>query len=179
MPTLTNTTTFTIGGGAPVVEELTLLVLPPPAEATGKGRLVHPTLGTLDYSYAPNSWTNVDGDVIAAPVWASTKTLQGASSTLWRADIRDVECRERWNTEAGGLKMPIEMVRTLILFFTNPPDPASSAVEWYPTYTSSLGFKVALVDLNVGGQGVTLDWVTRKGWVTGDVELALRILGRV
>lgn len=179
MPTLTNSDTFTIGGAAPVVEELSLLVLPPASSTTGKGRLVHPTLGTLDYDNAPTRWRNIDGDIIAAPTWASTKTLQGAANTLWPGAIRDVDCLEAWDSDAGGIKMRMSMLRGLILFFQNPPDPAVGAVQWYPSYTTDLAYTVALVDLTVGGQGVTLDFVSRQGWARGDVELTLRVLGRV
>lgn len=179
MPTLSNSATLSIGAASPAVESITLDVLTVPGSALGKGRLVHPTIGTLDYTYAPNAWTNIDGDVIAPPVWASTKTLKGASNTLWRGDIRDVEVSERWNRDSGDLKMPMDMLRTLIQFWTNPPDPASSFVAWSPNYTSTLSFKVVILDLLVGGQGVTLDSVAHKGWSTGDVELRMKIVGRV
>jgi hypothetical protein len=62
MPTLTNSATLAIGAAVPAVEEVSIAVVPAASVATGNGRLVHPTLGTLDYTYAPNAWTNVDGD---------------------------------------------------------------------------------------------------------------------
>jgi hypothetical protein len=182
MPALTNSATLSFGPGSPAVDEVTVtvLALPVTPAPTGRGRLVHPTLGTLDYNYAPTNWTNIDGDVLTTPVWASSKTLQGAATTLWRGDLRDVTCTEHWDQDAGELRMPIEMLRTLIAFYSNPPDPASGYVAWHPTYTTDLVFKVALVGLTVGGQGITLDSIaTRRHWARRDVELTLKVLGRV
>lgn len=183
MPTLTGSSTFSFGPAAPTVVEttVTVLALPIGGAPSGKGRLVHPTLGTLDYDYAPTNWTNIDSDVLIPPVWASSKTLQGAASTLWRGDVRDVTCIEHWDQDAGDLRLPIGMLRVLIAFFSNPPDPASGYVQWHPTYTSDLVFKVAMVSLTVGGQGITLDSLaTKRGWAARrDVELQLKILGRV
>lgn len=179
MPTLTNSATLAIGAGAPAVEEVAITVIPAASVASGSGRLVHPTLGTLDYSYTPNKWTNVDGDVIARPTWASSKTLKGSANTLWRSDIRDVTVVERWTRDAGGIIMPMNMLRNLLLFFGNPPDPASAWVLWYPTYTTDLSFKVLLTDLQVGGDGITLDTIaTKKGWATEEVALFLKIVAR-
>ena len=182
MPTLTNSATFTFGPASPIVEEVTVtvLALPMTRAPTGRGRLVHPTLGTLDYDYAPTSWTNVDADVLSSPVWASSKTLQGAATTLWRGDLRDVTCIEHWDQDAGELRMPIFMLRTLVAFYANPPDPANAYVTWHPTYTSDLVFNVAMVGLTVGGEGITLDSIaTRRNWARRDVELSLKVLGRV
>lgn len=179
MPTLTNTATLAIGAGAPAVEEVEITVIPAASVVSGKGRLVHPTLGALDYTYTPNKWTNIDGDVIAPPTWASSKTLQGSSNTLWRGDIRDVTVVERWTRDAGGIIMPMDMLRTLLLFFLNPPDPASAWVLWYPTYTSDLSFKVLLTNLQCGGDGITLDTIaSKKGWTTEEVALFLKIVAR-
>lgn len=179
MPTLSNSTTFSIGAATPAIEEVTLTIIAAASVVTGKGRLIHPTHGTLDYSYAPNTWTNIDGDVIPKPTWASSRTLDGASNTLWRGNIRDVVVTERWTSASGGIIMPVTMLRNLLLFFLNPPDPASAWVLWYPTYTSELSFKVIMLDLQVGGEGVTLNSiVTRKNWVTEEVALSMRIVAR-
>lgn len=80
--------------------------------------------------------------------------------------------------------MTMGQLRTMLAFYCNPPDPASAAVAWYPDYTSALGFRVAMVSLTVGGEGVALDWVSvanpANAFVADrDVELRLRILGRV
>lgn len=179
MPTLTNSATLAIGAAVPAVEEVSITVIPVASVVSGKGRLVHPTLGTLDYTYAPNNWTNIDGDVIPFPTWAGSKTLQGSSNTLWRGDIRDVTVVERWTRDSGGIIMPIAMLRTLLLFFQNPPDPASAWVLWYPTYTTDLSYKVLLTDLQVGGNGITLNAIaTKKDWATEEVSLSLKIVAR-
>lgn len=183
MPTITTTSTFTVAS-APVATESVPVFVSLTVSNThmpGLGRLVHPTLGTLDYTHPPTEWTNIDGDVIAPPVWASTKTLLGTSNTLWAGNIRDVVCIERWR-ERGQLRMTVGQLRTMLAFYQNPPDPSVDAVEWFPEYTSALGFRVAMVSLTVGGDGVTLDWVSRQpqAFVADrDVELQLRILGRV
>lgn len=181
MPAISNSATFTFGAAALVAEtvDIEVLALPFPSTDTGTGRLVHPTLGTLDYDYAPTLWTNIDGDVLFSPVWATTKTLRGAASTLWRGDLRDVQCVERWEQWAGDLKMRMEMLRTLWAFYANPPEPPDAWIEWHPTYTTELAFRVALTSLTVGGEGVNLDPTTKQGWARGDVELRLQVLGRI
>lgn len=182
MPSLTNTATFSFGPASPTAEETTVSVVPLPLAPapSGRGRLVHPTLGTLDYDYAPSNWTDIDGDVIVRPVWATSKTLQGSATTLWQGDVRDVVCIERWDQDAGELRMPIDMLRSLIAFYMNPVNPADGYVAWHPTYTTDLAFKVALVNLTCGGQGITLDSIaTRRDWARRDVELTLKVLGRL
>lgn len=181
MPTLSASGTVTFGPQAPTVTEITVtsIALPVGPTPTGKGRLIHPTLGTLDYEHTPSSWDNIDGDVIVPPVWASAKTLQGSANTLWTGNLRDVTCVERWDSDTGELRMKMSMLRMLIAFFVAPPDPAEAQVEWWPNYTTNLGFKVALTNLTVGGQGITLDTLaTRKDWARRDVALTLKILGR-
>lgn len=179
MPTLTASSSFTIGAGSPTVEEITLNVLPVAAGGAGLGRLVHPTLGTLDYSMSPSQWSGIDTDVLVPPVWASTKTLSGAANTLWRGSIRDAVCVERWGTDAG-MAMPAEQLRILMAFWQNPPDPANGYVEWWPSYTSAYGFQVVLVSIAAGnGQGINLDTIMNQGWVVGQVELTLRVVGRL
>lgn len=184
MPTITTTTTFTVAAApvaaatAPVFVSLNLGV-----DMPNFGRLVHPTLGALEYTHPPTEWVNIDGDVIAPPVWVSTKTLSGTSNTLWPGNIRDVVCVERWK-ERGALRMSMGQLRTMLAFYCNPPDPSVAAVQWYPDYASTLGFRVAMVSLTVGGEGVGLDWVSvhdpDNAFVADrDVELRLRILGRV
>ena len=182
MPTLSSSTTVTIGAGSPAIEEISITSLPLPVgpPPTGKGRLIHPTLGTYDYEHTPSSWDNIDADIIVPPTWASAKTLVGSANTLWIGNIRDVTCYERWDAETGDLRMRMTMLRMLLSFYQAPPDPASAQVQWFPNYTSNLGFKVALTSLTVGGQGVTLDTLaTRQDWARRDVVLALTILGRV
>lgn len=185
MPIILTSTMFTVAA-APVAAETVPIYVTPSASGAlmpGLGRLVHPTLGTLDYAHPPTEWTNIDGDIIAPPTWASTKTLSGTSNTLWAGNIRDVVCVERWR-DRGALRMTMGQLRSMLAFYCTPPDPSAAAVHWYPEYTSSLGFSVAMVSLTVGGDGVTLDWVARRAPAESfvadrDVELRLRILGRL
>jgi hypothetical protein len=182
MSTLTSSATFTIGAGAVVIESTAVTILPAIGGATGRGRLIHPTLGTLDYPNAPDEWVNIDGDLIVAPIWSSTKTLQGAANALWQGNIRDVQVAECWIQE---LNVTIAFLRQLLAFFQNPPDPdAGTPVQWWPNYASALGFEVAMIDVSVSGdsgaQGIVLDALAnRTGWVDGKVTNTMRILGRV
>jgi hypothetical protein len=181
MPTLTSTSTFNVGAAPVAAESVPIFVTLHAGATMGLGRLIHPTLGTLNYTHPPTEWTNIDGDIIAPPVWSSSKTLSGTSNTLWAGNIRDVVCVERWR-ERGALRMTVGQLRTMLAFYQAPPNPSLSAVTWWPDYTSTLGFRVAMVSLTVGGDGVTLDWVAQQtplGFVSDrDVELRLRILGR-
>lgn len=189
MTTLTSSATFTIGAGTPVIETAQITVLPALSGATGKGRLIHPTLGTLDYPNAPDEWINMDGDIIVAPTWATVKTLEGATNALWQGNMRDVTVQEVWIQE---LNVTIAFLRQLIAFWTTPPDPVTGTpVQWWPNYTNALGFEVVLENLQVEGdgqglrdsllrEGVTLNALTQTaGWVSGKVTNTMRILGRV
>jgi len=176
MTTLTSSATFTIGAAATVAETATALILPVAGAGTGRGRLIHPTLGTYDYVHAPDQWTNLDGDVIVSPIWANTKTLSGGSNTLWAGDIRDTVVEERWT---GQLSASLAHLRLLLAFWQNPPDPAEAYVEWYPSYANALGYKVVLLAVEVGGQGVNLDFISRQGWVTSPIALRMKVAARV
>lgn len=179
MPTLSNSATLTVGAGSPSSETLDIPILPAAGSHTGRGRLIHPTLGTLDYTQSPDEWQGIDTDILTPPVWASTKTLAGAANTLWRGQVRDGQAVERW-TGQTGLSMPLPLLRALLAFWQNPVDPAAGYVQWWPNYTTALGYQVIITDVSVGsGQGVTLDYITRQGWVAAPVALSLRIAGRV
>jgi hypothetical protein len=176
MTILTSSTTFTVGEAAIETVAASVTILPVPGAGTGKGRLVHPTLGSYDYPHAPNAWGGMDGDAIIAPIWASAKTLDGAANTLFAGNIRDSEVYETWS---GELAMPLAMVRMLASFWQAPPDPAVDYIKWYPSYSNALGFKVILLALDVNGQGYNLDYIARQGWVPASVVLKMRIAGRV
>lgn len=179
MTTLTETTNFVIGDASPVQESIELTVVQAGGPGTGLGRLVHPTFGTLDYTLPPHQWTNIDEDVVIPPVWSSSRTLSSGANTLWAGNLRDVEVEERWIPEAG-LSMPLDMLRTLIAFWVNPPDPAVDHILWYPSYTSSLGFKVVIVGLDVNGQPCTLSPQTKYiELVEFPVTLKLRTVARL
>jgi hypothetical protein len=152
---------------------------------TGKGRLVHPSLGRYDYEVKPDQWTNIDADAIISPVWASSRTLTGAANVLWPGNLRDVVVEERW-TAPGGISMPIEQLRMLLSFWTTQHDPEEAYVEWYPTYITRVAFKALIVNLTAGSQGIALDDVVNyrdlrgpDGWVTAPVVLTLRLVGRL
>jgi hypothetical protein len=176
MTTLTSSATLTIGDASTAAVSVSLLVIPAIGSATGRGRLVHPSLGTYDYPNAPDDWVNIDGDVIIPPIWASSKTLKGSANTLFVGDIRDVTCEEHW-TQPISARM--EHLRMLLSMFSNPPDPSVAYVTWYPNYTSAYGFKVILLDLTVGGSNITLNSMSALGWAQGNIVLKLKIAGRV
>lgn len=173
MATLTSQSTFTIGDAATEAVSTQLTILPAIGAGSGTGRLIHPTLGTYDYEKCPDEWSNVDGDVIIAPIWASTKTLQGAANTLFQGHIRDTVIEERWIGEDASISLT--MLRMLLSFWQNPPNPATDYVKWYPNYTNNYGYKVVLMAVDVNGSGVNLDYVSRLGYVTGDVVLRFKV----
>jgi hypothetical protein len=172
---LSSSSTFTIGAASTLVVSAPITVLPVAAPGTGKGRLVHEILGTYDYAYAPDEWEGIDQDLIIEPVWANSRTLNGAANTLWQGAVGDVEVTERW---ISGASMPVAMLRMLLAMWVNPPDPASSYVTWYPQYTTSLAYSVILLGVSSGGGKLTLDMLTRQGWVAGTIEQRLRVVAR-
>lgn len=176
MTILTSQTTFTVGEASTEATSTSITILPTIGVGTGKGRLIHPTLGTYDYERCPDEWSNMDGDAIIAPIWASSKTLNGASNTLMMGNIRDVVVEERW---IGDISASLTMVRTLASFWQNPPDPAIDYIQWYPNYVNALGFKVIIAALELNGQGLNFDYVSRQGYVTGTLVLRMRIAGGV
>lgn len=179
MTTLTSSATLTLTDGSVVSESLPVTVLPALPAGSGKGRLIHPTLGTYDYDIEPTEWTNVFGDAVIAPVWSSNKTLGGASSAVWPGYLRDVVVEERW-TAQGGLAMRATQLSMLLAMFQDPPDPESAWVQWYPNYITELGFKVILIDLSVGdSNAIALDGFVRGGFVAKKVTLKMRIIDRV
>lgn len=190
MTILTSSSTFTIGAGSVVTQTVDIPILPLLTSGEfGKGRMIHPTLGTLDYDFPPDEWVNVDGDVIIAPTWATQKTLQGAINTLWQGDIRDVIVEEHWTQENN---ISATAMRMFLAFWQNPPDPDAGAapLQWWPNYCTSLGFEVALINVCVGAglrnirerydgtvfNGYMMD--PDDPWVTEPITLTMRVLGR-
>jgi hypothetical protein len=181
MPTLTSSTFFTVANQAIAVDTVQLVVVPAGSGAAGGyGRLVHPTLGTLDYTLPPHEWTNLDSDVIISPTWTATKTLTSTANTLWAGALRDVVVKESWLPDAG-LSMPMPMLRLLIAFFLNPPDLAAGQyVEWYPTYSCALGFKVILEGLEIDGEGLKMTPQTKYiGLCEFPIALKIRPVSRL
>jgi hypothetical protein len=201
MATLTSSGSFTVTEVALETAQVTVPVLPSVGYPTGFGRLVHPTLGAMDYDIKPDKWVNIDGDVIPGPVWALTKTLGGSASSLWPGQISDVICQEIWGEAQDGMTMPVAMLRRLLAFWTTPVDPSVGLVQWFPNYVSNKGFNVILADLTVGSGGsgqmarvsglgqqtiAMTDLVHAKnpdgsnnGWVSETVSLSLKIVGGV
>ena len=175
MTTLTSSTTFTVGASSTVVESAQVVILPAITAGTGRGRLVHPTLGTYDYAQMPNEWMNIDGDVIIAPTWASTKTLDGAANTLWQGQIRDVEVVERWTFAAT-----LAHVRALLAMWQDPPDPDDGYVVWYPNYLNANAYNVVMLSISVGGEQVTFNHYARlHNMVIDDMALRMRVISRL
>lgn len=179
MTTLTASAALTLTDNTTVVESLTVSVLPALPSGSGKGRLIHPTLGTYDYAVEPSEWTNMHADAVIQPIWSSQRTLGGASSTLWQGTLRDVVCKEIWSAR-GGLAMPVAQFAMLLAMYQDPPDPATAWVEWYPSYINDLGFRVLLLKMTVGGaDAMRFSGFTRGGFIADPVELTLRIAERV
>lgn len=177
MATISASSTINIqAAGAVATESVSIQVLPMAGASLGKGRLYHPTLGVLDYPHAPDRWKNVDTDVIAPPPWASTPTLGGAANTIWPASIMDVDIMEQWDSD---ISVPMTFLRQLLNFRINPPAPEDGYIEWYPTYVNGYGYKVVLYDVTCGGEQVTLDYVSRQGWVSGALTIRMKVVGRV
>jgi hypothetical protein len=179
MTTLTSSATLTLTSGTPVSESISVTVLPAVPYGEGKGRLVHPTLGAYDYDLEPTEWTNVFGDTVIQPVWSSTRTLDGASNSLWAGSIRDVVCEERW-TAQGGLAMTSAQFAIMLAMYQQPPDPETAWVLWYPNYATDVGYKVLLTELSAGdSNAVVLNGFARAGFIAGKVTLKMRIVGKV
>jgi hypothetical protein len=181
MTTLTSSTFFTVQNQPTLVETIQLTVVPAGTGAAGGyGRLVHPTFGTLDYTLPPHEWTNLDSDVMVPPTWAATKTLTSTANTLWAGALRDVVVTESWLPE-GGLSMPMPMLRLLLAFYLNPPDlAAGSYIEWYPTYSCGLGFKVILEGLDIDGNTLKMTPQTKyTDLIEFPISLKIRPVARL
>lgn len=183
--TLSNSNSFGVAGAATVQAVMELPIYPSYPQQGGRGRLIHPFYGTLDYDAKPDEWVNIDADVIIPPVWASTRTMSSAANVLWNGNIRDVVVEERWKA-TGGLAMPIGQLRMMLAMWTMPVDPDVGYVQWYPNYISPYGFKVIPVNLTAGGQGIVFDDVVNykddrgpDGWMTQPVTFTLKLVDRV
>ncbi len=178
MSTLTSSATIAIADAAVVTESIALTVLPAPVAGSGSGRLIHPDIGTYDYTRPPDEWVNLRGDIIVAPIWASTKTLLGAANTLFAGDVRDVIVEERWTQ---GIVGPTSHADMLIAMWTNPPDPSVAYVQWWPNYSSDFGFNVVMLSLTLGGRDITTSTLSKATTYRdrGPLVLRMRIAGRL
>lgn len=176
MATLTNSTAFTIAAQSTLTASVDVPVISTAAAGEGRGRLIHPTYGTYDYDYMPNLWKNMDGDAVIFPNWQTSLTLSSAQNTLWTGNIKDVECRESW-TAPGGLAMPMDMLRMLVLFFTNPPDPTVDYVQWWPSYANGNGYDVVIKNLSVGQEEIEFSDLSQQGWMDLPVSITYQLIG--
>ena len=180
MPILTAEETFTVGAAGELISEsVTVTVVDAPTYPGGKGRLVHPVLGTLDYDIAPDEWDNLDTNILYPPVWQHVKTLSGGASTLWSGHYTDVEVKERW---LGKVAVRADQFRTMVMFWRNPPLPSAAPIIWSPNYATALSFYVIMDKVSTGGSsGVTLDYLVLQGagFVKGPLEITYRVLGVV
>ncbi len=184
--TLTSTNTFSITDSGTETEEATVTVLPIAGPGEGAGRLVHPTLGTLDFSFRPDSWRNFRSDVTVRPVWQIAQTLAGSVYTLWSGSVEDVVVEESWT---DAIAMPADEFDLLNAMFQAPPDPnlgtPDGFVQWFPRYASDLGFYVVLLDVQCGDSEQTFNDVSDiedadgNSWIGGPVVLTLGIRGRI
>lgn len=176
MTTLTSEDTFSIGANPSITtESVTVTVVAPPTAPGGKGRLIHPSLGTYDYEIAPDEWTNLDTDILVPPVWQHERTLKGGTSTRWSGYLRDVEVVERW---LNRYVMLGPQFRMLVDMWRNPPTPPSYVI-WCPNYITALQYKVEIVSISTGGsQGITLDYTVLQGdgFIKGPLELTYKII---
>lgn len=176
MATLTNSTAFVIAAQSTAVATVSLPVIATAGAGEARGRLIHPTFGSYDYPFMPEQWVNMDGGAVIQPNWQNTKTLSSAQNTLWTGNIKDVECMEVW-TAPGGLAMPMDMLRMLMLFFTNPPDPTVDYVQWHPSYITASGFDVVIKGMQVGGNDFTFTDVSLQGHIDQPVTMVYQLIG--
>lgn len=179
--TLSATSTFTVSDQATTDLTAAVTILPAAgAGPGGKGRLIHPTLGTFDYYSPPDETENLDraGAVMRA-MWARSQTLGGQIDVLWPGYLRDVRVIERWKN--GDVGSPLAHLRTLAAMAATPPDPAgglAGAVVWAPTYAIATRYAVVLAAVRVGGSEYRIDWrLEGLGYTPSPVELEMRILG--
>lgn len=175
MATISSNTSLVISPAAPTIETVAVSVLPLSANAIGTGRLTHPTLGILDYPYAPDAWEGVDTDLLIAPIWASTTTLSGVANTLWAGSVKDSQPVERWTSD---ISMPMIFVRALLNFWMNPPAPETGYITWAPSYVNEHRYKVILLSVGSSGGVLTMDYISRQGWLAGELELKMRVVDR-
>lgn len=178
MSTLSSSATLPIGETATATESVALTVLPIAGAGEGRGRLVHPTLGTYDYEQAPDEWDGLSSDVVISPRWIVTAGIFGSVVKLEDGDISDAVCEERWTSPAA---LGADQWAMLLAMFTAPPDPgAGEFVEWWPSYETNLGFYVALVGLRAGANAITMT-PTRQDIdeIEGPVALTLQVLARI
>jgi hypothetical protein len=184
MTTLTSSATLTVGAGATAIDSITLSVLPAIGTGTGKGRLIHPGFNggdpiVYDYPRTPDEYTWIDAEMINPPIWGSSKTFRGASSTLYISDIQDPIREERWVQSIVSAQDSLAFVRMMIAMWVNAPDPTVAYVQWFPNYISQKGFNVILLGLTVGTKEITLTSLSKRGLARGPMTLTLRVVNEL
>jgi hypothetical protein len=71
----------------------------------------------------------------------------------------------------------MDMLRMLILFFTNPPDPTVDYVQWWPSYTNGNGYDVVIKNLSVGDEDIAFTDISQQGWMDLPVAITYQIIG--
>lgn len=177
--TLTANGTFNVADQTPLSASASVVVQPPVTVGTGHGgRLVHPTLGTYDYSTSPDELVNIDGGPLYGPIWSHSATLGGGVDTVWEGSLRDTRVLERWGT-IGDVGGPIALARMLWQFYANPPTPPSYVI-WAPTYATASTWNVAIVGVRVGAESYTLNQVLlARGYVPAPIELEMRVISAI
>ncbi len=175
--TISATATFNVADQSALVASVTLIVQPPVGVGTGgRGRLIHPTLGTYDYVNTPDETVNIDGDVCFAALWARSQTLGGQVDTLWSSFLRDGRVIERWIQ--GDVGAPLAHLRMLWQMYANPPAPGGTPVIWEPNYATANRYEVIIARVSAGGEEYKLDRrLASKGYAPQPVEVELRVLG--
>lgn len=176
--TITASSTFTVASGSALSASVSSSVLAAVTSPSGRGRLVHPQLGTYDYANTPDEVEGIDATGLVRPLWIHSVTVGGGVDALWPGHIRDVTVVERWRN--GDVGSTLALFRALWqMFSTTPTDPVGTWVVWSPNYLSAVQYRVLLVDVRAGG-GQVLDLrLLRKGYAPQPVELQMRLVSAV
>jgi hypothetical protein len=151
---------FEIFAGSPVVAAASSIILGsgPAGDLTASRRLVHPdsdTFPELVYPRNPDRTTNLDNQVLPAPLASVALTLTGTRVTRFERSISDTLCTEIW--EAGtSLSMLAPFFRLLYEYLANPPafDPVDQPyILWEPRDRTDRVYEVELVRMTVGQGG--------------------------
>lgn len=174
---LSSNTSVSVADRTTASSDLTDTLLPPVGVGTGgRGRLVHPTLGTYDYANTPDETVNVEVVASMPPLWLHSQTISGAVETRWLGVLQGMRVVERWlNGDVGALLTHLNQLWT---FYANPPNPdAASYVTWAPNYAHSAVYNVVIVGLRCGGTEYTLNQRLKGyGYAPQPVELEMSIV---
>lgn len=154
------------GTSTTVSTETTLLGIGSAGDPAAKRRLIHPDTANLPpivYNTNPDRTTNLDNEVLVAPLVSVDRTLDSTRVTRFETKLEDRIVRETWLADQAKAAMPTALFRKLYEYLVNPPafDPLNPVfIQWEPRdkVVNSDGtpraFNVELVGLTVG-QGET------------------------